>query len=219
MSTSDRIALALTVLTFVLVIVTAAYAYFTLRILKANEAVVDEMREQRRAADRAYVLVTISLRIGTNLIYLAVENTGRSPARALDLRLDSDFHQALPDHIAENIRTFAAFTKTIESLPPAARMLFLLGTGPLLHSAPTERTPKVFSVVATYASAGAQYEERTTIDLHPLLDHAAVPQDAIVEELKKLRTETVQELRRIAGSITASSAEKGTEPASQTGLG
>src|SRR5207302_125694 len=53
MTTTEQLALALVLLTVVLVIVTAAYAYATFRILKASEAVVREMREQRIASSDA----------------------------------------------------------------------------------------------------------------------------------------------------------------------
>jgi len=54
-------------LTLALIVITAFYAWATLKILRANEAMVSTMRDQQNAAMRRYILVSTSVRTGTQL--------------------------------------------------------------------------------------------------------------------------------------------------------
>ncbi len=56
-------------LTLALVVITAFYAWATLKILRANEAMVAAMRDQQNAAMRPYITVSIHIRTGTQLLY------------------------------------------------------------------------------------------------------------------------------------------------------
>ena len=60
-------------LTLALVVITAFYAWATLKILRANEAIVSTMRDQQNAAMRPYISVTTNLRTGTQLFYLSIK--------------------------------------------------------------------------------------------------------------------------------------------------
>jgi hypothetical protein len=175
-------------LTLALVLVTGFYAFVTYRILRANEALVAAMREQQLAMNRPYVQIGVSLRIGTNLLYLSIRNTGRTPAGNVRLQLDRAFHclaNPAPDH---NIATYSAFSKAIDSLPSGSELLFLLGTGPSVFSADAndQLTPKVFSLTAEYKYLGQQFNETTTVDLHPFRN-SHIPQDPVVDELERVR--------------------------------
>ena len=75
-------------LTLALVVITAFYAWATLKILRANEAMVSTMRDQQNAAMRPYILVSTSVRTGTQLLYLSIKNVGKTAALGLKLSLD-----------------------------------------------------------------------------------------------------------------------------------
>jgi hypothetical protein len=181
-------------LTLALVLITGFYAWATFRILRANEAVVLAMESQTEAQLRPYVVVSVAPRIGTTLLLLEVQNTGRSPAVDLRLRMDKEFFPHAERRDSENIAKLSAFTEPIESLAPGARLQFILGVGGTIFAAGVDDAlcPKVFSVKAQYRYAGHAYDEDNTIDLRPML-HSAAIHDPIAEEVKRLR-ESVEKL-------------------------
>jgi hypothetical protein len=175
-------------LTLALVLITGFYAWATFRILRANEAVVSAMESQTEAQLRPYVVVSVAPRIGTTLLLLEVQNTGRSPAVDLHLKMDKDFFPHAERRDTENIAKLSAFTEPIESLAPGTRLQFILGVGGTIFAAGVDDAlcPKVFSVKAQYRYAGHAYDEDNTIDLRPML-HSAAMHDPIAEEVKRLR--------------------------------
>lgn len=175
-------------LTLVLVIITGFYAWATFKILRANESVVAAMREQTEAQLRPYVTASISVRTGTTLVCLEIQNTGRSPAVGLRLRMDRDFYPHAERREQENIAKLPAFTQPIESLAPNARLIFILGAGGTIFGTKADDSlcPKVFHVHATYTHAGRSYSEDTTLDIRPML-HSSVIHDPVAEEVKHLR--------------------------------
>lgn len=182
--------------TLALVLITAFYAWATFRILKANESVVEAMRQQTEAQTRPYVVVAPSVRTGTTLLCLEILNTGKSPALNLQLKLDRDFypHAELREH--ENIAKLPAFTQRIESLPPSARLVFILGVGGKIFASGVDEKlcPKVFRVKATYSFAGRGYDEETTVDVRPML-HSSFVHDPVAAELERLR-QSIEKLAR-----------------------
>jgi hypothetical protein len=189
MSTTDWLTLAL-------VLITAFYAWATFRILRANERVVGAMREQTEAQLRPYVVVWAGTRIGTTLLILEIQNTGKSPAVGVRLRIDKAFHfngeRNTPD-----LSTLPAFTQPIEALAPGARLQFVLGVGHTLFSESIDETvsPKVFSVHAEYSFAEKRYSEHHTIDMRPLL-HTTAIHDPVADEIKSLRESLEKALRK-----------------------
>ena len=175
-------------LTLALVIITAVYAWATFRILRANEAVVSAMEKQTEAQLRPYVVVTVAPRIGTTLLLLEVQNSGKSPAEDVRLTMDKDFFPHAERRESENIAKLPAFSQPIKSLAPGLRMQFILGVGGTTFSAGVDEAlcPKVFSVRAEYRYAGHAYDENNTIDLQPML-HSAAIHDPVAEEIKRLR--------------------------------
>ena len=180
-------------LTLALVVITAFYAWATLKILRANEAMVATMREQQNAAMRPYILVSTSLRLGTQLLYLSIKNVGKTAALDLKLSLDKSFYQLGEQRDERNIANSAAFSRSIDSLPPDGQLLFLLGNGPTLYSGSNteEISPLVFQVTASYRSGNEPISETSIVDLRPYIN-TDVPHDPIVEELGKLRQEFVK---------------------------
>ena len=180
MSTTDWLTLSL-------VLITAFYAWATFRILRANEGVVNAMREQTEAQLRPYVVASAGTRTGTTLLILEIQNTGKSAATALELRINKTFHFN-GDINAENLAALPAFTQTIEALAPEARLQFMLGVGHTLFSNSIDEAiaPKVFAVSANYGFASKHYSEQHTIDLRPLL-HTTAIHDPVADEIKALR--------------------------------
>jgi len=180
-------------LTLALVVVTAFYAWATLKILRANESMVSAMRNQQNAAMRPYILVSASVRTGTQLFYLSIKNVGKTAALDLKLSLDKSFYQLGQKREERNIANSAAFSRVIDSLPPDGQLLFMLGDGPTLfgESNTEELSPLLFQVTAKYMSGSESISETSIVDLRPYIS-TVVPTDPIVEELGKLREEFVK---------------------------
>lgn len=183
-------------LTLALVVITGFYAWVTLRIQKANENVVAAMREQTEAQLRPYVVVAATVRTGTTLVCLEVQNTGKSPALALRLRMDRDFYPHAEELEHENVARLPAFTQVIESLAPGERLIFVLGAGGTIFSPGVDESlcPKLFHVQADYGHAGKSYSEVNIIDTRPML-HSIAAQDPVAQELEKLR-KSIEDLAR-----------------------
>lgn len=184
-------------LTLALVIITGVYAWATFKILRANEGVLAAMEKQTEAQLRPYVVATVALRIGTTLLLLEIQNSGRSPALDVRLTLDRDFYPHAERREGENIAQLPAFSQPIESLAPGLRMQFILGVGGTIFAAGVDEAlcPKVFTVRAQYSYGGRTYLENNTIDLRPML-HSAAIHDAVGEEIKRLRESLEKMLKR-----------------------
>ncbi|MDA8454847.1 hypothetical protein M4R22_08735 [Acidovorax sp. GBBC 3334] len=176
-------------LTAILVFVTSIYSYLTFRMAKASEASVQAVREQSEAMLRPYVSVSSYVRPQTTVLYLRIENTGRTGAENLRMSIDKDFFQfgdaKQPDR---NLRTKPAFVDTIQSLPPGGSIVFALAQGFIIFAPGADATvvPQQFSVTATYSFAGKQVTETHCIDLRVYIGSEG-ERDPIVEELEKLR--------------------------------
>lgn len=201
MSIADRINLAIAITAGISVLVTLIYTVVTFRILKANQAVVAAMRDERLAQNRPYIRITVFIRTGTQLIYLSVKNTGRAPAWKLRLTIERDFYTLGARRSDGNLASFAAFAQVIECFPPDAEMQFLLGTGPSIFGADVDRSrvPLEFDIVANYGFEGSSVAERTTVDLKPYMS-VAIPHHPVVEELERMRN-VLSEIRTSIGKL------------------
>jgi len=182
-------------LTAALVLITAFYAWATFKILRANEKVVDVMREQAVAMTRPYVVVAPSLELDNPIFYLRVSNQGKTAATNLRLTLDKSFYkfgETAKDH---DLSTFTAFTRPIASFPPGAELVFSLAQGFKVFEGGVENPnmPHSFSVAAEYEFNGKQVSEENLIDLRPYLG-ANIPQDPHLTKLKGIN----ESLKKIA---------------------
>jgi len=176
-------------LTAALAVITGIYAYLTHKIAKASEASVDAIREQSEAMLRPYVTVAPFVRSHTPVIYLRVENTGRTGAENVRLTIDRDFFQfGETDRPEKNLRTMSAFTAPIDSLAPGNEFLFALGQGWVIfgENARPEITPSQFNVTAAYEFRGKKVHEVNRIDLRPYIGSEG-ERDPVVEELERIR--------------------------------
>ena len=171
-------------LTAILVIITAIYAYLTHRIAKASEESVEAMA-------RPYVTVAPYIRPHTPILYLRIENSGRTGAQNVRLTLDRDFFQfGENDRAEKNLRTRSAFTAPIDTLAPGHQLNFALGQGWVIfgENARPEITPPQFNVTAEYEYRGRNIVEVNRIDLRPYLGSEG-ERDPMVEELEQIRKE------------------------------
>lgn len=182
-------------LTLTLVLITAFYAWATFRILRANEGVVKVMQEQIDAQVRPYVVIWAGTRIGTTLLILEIQNTGKTSAVDVHLKMDRAFY-VNGEKTSQNLAELPAFTQPIKALAPGARLQFILGVGHSLFADGVDEStsPKLFSVQADYCGAARQYSEQQTIDLRPLLYTTAI-HDPIADEIKSLRESLEKVLR------------------------
>ena len=189
-------------LTLALVVITAFYAWATLKILHANESMVSTMRDQQNAAMRPYILVSATARTGTQLFCLSIKNVGKTAALSLKLSLDRIFYQLGEKRDDRNIANSAAFSRVIDSLPPDGQLLFILGNGPsLLGGSNTEELcPLMFKVTAKYMSGSESISETSIVDLRAYIN-TIVQTDPIVEELGKLREEFVKLSKSLANKL------------------
>ncbi len=177
------------ILTFILVVITAIYAYLTFRMAKASEASVEAIKDQSQAILRPYIIIAPFIRPHTTLIYLRIKNTGQTNAKNLQLTLDHDFFQfgeKIDPH--RNLRTMSAFSLPIASFPPGAELIFALAQGSdiLGKESNSETTPVQFSITANYEFFGKLVNEINEIDLRPYIG-STIEVNPIVEELERIR--------------------------------
>lgn len=176
-------------LTAILVIVTAIYSYLTYKMAKASEASVEAIREQSESMLRPYVSVSPYIRPQTTILYLRIENTGRTAAGNLQLSMDKDFFQfgegQQPDR---NLRTKAAFVDAIQSLPPGGKLVFALAQGFNIFAADADASivPQQFAITAEYEFSRKKVKETHRIDLRPYFG-TECERDPVVDELEKIR--------------------------------
>lgn len=174
-------------LTALLVVITGFYAWVTYRILKANERVVEAMREQSEATYRPYVTVTPYLEPDNPIFYLRIANLGKTAANDLRLAIDRSFFKFGERSERNDLASFAVFNQPIDSLPPDSEIVFGLAQGFVVFAegADPSTCPTTFTVTAAYKFGAKQVEERHVIDLKPYL-HADVPQDPVIRKLKAI---------------------------------
>lgn len=176
-------------LTAILVLVTAIYSYLTYKMAKASEASVVAMREQSEAMMRPYITISPFIRPHTTLLYLRIENTGKNAAENMRLVLDKDFFQfGESKHPDRNLRTNAAFTQNILSLPPGGKLVFALGQGFLIFAPDADPNvlPQLFTITTSYSFGSKKIIEICPIDLRPYIGSEG-ERDPLVDELAKLR--------------------------------
>ena len=176
------------ILTALLVVITGIYAWFTFKILKANERIVGKMNEQQEAMYRPYIAISPVVYPENPIAFLKIQNTGLTAANNLRLTLDKDFFQFGDEKEERNLKSHSAFKDQISSLVPAAEIYFYLAQSFVIFGKKgrEDLTPPVFSVTAEYEYLGKKVSERTVVDLCPYLG-AANPHDPLVRQLKDIK--------------------------------
>ena len=186
------------ILTALLVAITGFYAWATFRILRANEAVVQVMKDQLEAQSRPYIHPSLFVVPGTNIFGLRIKNTGKTAANSLRLSIDKDFFLFAEKKEGQNLRNMNAFSKPITSFPPDAEIEFWLAQGPNIFAENADQSvvPRVFTVQTDYTFSGRTVSENTTLDFTPYLN-ANIPRDSVVSELEKIR----KSLEKLAANV------------------
>lgn len=178
------------ILTAILVVITGIYAYLTYKMAKSSEASVQAAREQFEAMYRPYIEVRPYARLNTTLLYLLIENTGRTAAQNVRLSIDRDFYQFGRRDPAHSLRAKPAFSEQIDSLGSGHKLNFALAQGFVIfgegEGGGPDTTPVQFQITAVYEFAGKKFEETHRIDLRPFVG-AEGERSALVEELQKIR--------------------------------
>jgi hypothetical protein len=176
------------ILTMLLVIITGIYAWFTFKILKANEKIVERMHEQQEAMYRPYITISPVVYPDHPVAFLRIQNSGLSAANNLRLTLDKDFFQFGDKKEERNLKSHSAFKDKICSLAPGAEIYFYLAQSTAIfgEKGGEDLTPSVFSVTAEYEYLGKKVSENTVVDLCPYLG-AANPHDPLVKQLKDIK--------------------------------
>jgi hypothetical protein len=187
------------ILTAALVLITAFYAWATFKILRANERVVEVMRDQAIATSRPYVVVAPLLEFDNPIFYLRISNLGRTAATNLRLTIDKSFFKFGEESKDRDLASFTAFNRPIDSFPPGGEITFALAQGFKIFEGNAEnpKLPHTFSVTAEYGFADKQVREVNQIDLRPYLN-ADIPQDAYVRKLKDIN-ESLKTIAKHAG--------------------
>ncbi len=176
------------ILTALLVVITGIYAWFTFRILKANERIVDRMHEQQEAMYRPYISISPVVYPENPIAFLKITNSGLTAANNLRLTLDKDFFQFGDKKEERNLKSHSAFRDKISSLVPGAELYFYLAQSFVIFGKKSgeDLTPPVFSITAEYEYSEKKVSEKTVIDLCPYLG-AANPHDPLVRQLKDIK--------------------------------
>ena len=156
---------------------------------KSSEASVEAMRAQSEAMLRPYVTVSPYIRPHTGLLYLRIENTGKTAAEDLKLSIDKDFFQfGESKEFNRNLKTKPAFIDPIQSLPPGAKIVFSLAQGFIIFADDADQTkiPQQFTITANYRTGDNHYSENNRIDLKPFMGSEG-EREPIAEELEKIR--------------------------------
>jgi hypothetical protein len=176
------------VLTGLLVLITGFYAWATLKILRANERVVEAMYEQQVAATRPYIVVAPSLEVDNPIFYLRIANEGKSAALNLKLSIDKSFFQFGERAKHKDISTLPLFNNVITSMAPGAEVVLSLAQSfKVFAGGETEQPemPRHFTVSAEYEFADRKVHEAHVVDLGPYYG-ANVAQDAYVRKLSSI---------------------------------
>jgi hypothetical protein len=176
-------------LTAILVLITAFYAYFTFRMMKATEKAViatnastNAINRQIEASLRPYIDFELK-RYPNNLIYMHIRNSGRIAATNLSLKLDRDFFP-LGHHGKKNLKEAFIFSNEVASLSPGTEitvgMLEIGEIGKLEDVSPTR-----FKIVAKYTWAGhnTPVVEDNEIDLSVFSGSGLIPKPDLLYEI------------------------------------
>ena len=178
-------------LTSLLVIITGVYAYFTYRILRANERVVGTIQEQINSSVRPYVY--FDLVTDGPLIIAKIKNTGLTAAHDVSVNIDPKLLVTLHG------RTFdARITSTLITLmPPGKEIEEFIES----YSAFEKENPSLkYKGNLSYRDVnGRDYMESFEIDLSIRKDLTYIGRPNIPNEIKKMN----DHLSKISSNLEA----------------
>lgn len=164
------------VLTAVLVLITAYYAWQTRRSVQA-------MERQNERLIRPYI--TVRPIRDAHMYYLQIANTGKTAAENLRLEIDKDFHCNGDEE--NNLAEQHLFKEGTQSFAPGAEVNHLLGLRGKIHGEKENfQMPTRFEVTAHYSYDGKDMTETTIVDFEQF-PKIATPRIGIGREIRKIR--------------------------------
>lgn len=165
-------------LTAILVVITAAYAYFTYQLLSASRSTVRTMQKQIQETIRPFVSFDLVPRGA--LIEIHVKNSGATPA----LKVTATVTPTVFSTIRSDKRTSRLSGNTIAFLAPGRELREFLGSWAEVKEMSEAMS---FGVRLSYFdSSGNEYSDSYDIDLGGLDAMPYVGRPDIAEELKKI---------------------------------
>jgi hypothetical protein len=161
--------------TIILAAITGIYAFLTFLIARSNKQMVNQIKLQNNAMLRPVVGFRIENRQGT-IISLVLENSGKSTATNIRLKIDRDFFQYAQKEQRRNLKNFNAFKREIASMAAGEKIHFDLAQGFKFDEScdGTLLTPMEFEIEITYKFGDQQYQETQFIDIKPYMSSLAV---------------------------------------------
>jgi len=189
--------LLLAFVTFVLVIITGLYAYWTRRIAQSNEKLIKAMQEEHEAQRRPYIQIRTYDRLEA-IVCLLIKNVGKTAARNVKFEIDQDiFQYGKPER---NIKEFPLFKDGAEAIPPETEYHIDLAQYQLFFTEEQDerkitKLPLLFKITCTYSFFDKNVKEETVIDIKSTRKTAVATNEIayrlkeMKEELAKIRTE------------------------------
>lgn len=174
-------------LTFILIVVTAFYAFFTFRILQANQKATRVMEAQLEASTRPYIAIKTFTVHESQMILLSISNTGKSAAEELKFQIDKDFYRYGRSEEGFNLRELNLFKNIIGHFQPETKLVYNLVDAVEFFGEQNNiaKTPLQFTITAEYKYLGKNFTEKTVVDLNQHRD-VAMNYDPFIGNLKKI---------------------------------
>ncbi len=167
------------------IVIIGVFAWSGLRILRANERTLTEIRHFLEDQRRPRVTVAVDVE-DLPLFHLRIANDGRMPARELRLTISRGFDSFGDPE--QNLARSASFNQEIASFAPGAELFFPLAEASTIFGTVADgiSTPSRFWVTASYRHGDEVVEEATEIDLDAYKE--AVPRpNRLAAEIRKIR--------------------------------
>jgi hypothetical protein len=169
------------ILTILLIVFTAIYAFLTFLILRKNAEMVAQMKAQHESFIAPVVNTALGVKHGS-MMCLSVTNTGQAPARNLRLTLDRDFHQFGKTGLDNNIKQFPIFQERIAALARGEELFIMLVQGHEMN----DLTPSEFAIDLHYEFGGKSISERRELSLRPYM-RTSQNKPELLHEIEKIR--------------------------------
>lgn len=179
--------------TFVLLIVTAVYAYLTHRIARATE---DNLWQVNRAIVSARLNVSQRALLG-----VVFENLGKSPASDLTIQIDRPVFQMLSGE--RDIAEVPMINNGLKTFPPNFPVEIYLGTTFqwLNENTPREKHPANFDLMISYQTGGRNVTETMTIDIVNQLQFMGAQADSADEFFRNFPEKYTKSMDKLVKKI------------------
>ncbi len=190
--------LLLALVTFVLVIITGLYAYWTRRIAQSNEKLIKAMQEEHEAQRRPYIQIRTYDRLEA-IVCLLIKNVGKTAARNVKFEIDQDiFQYGKPER---NIKEFPLFKDGAEAIPPETEYHIDLAQYQLFFADEQDKEempklPSIFKITCIYSFFDKSVKEETVIDIKSTRK-TVLATNIVAYRLKEIKEEVAKIIKEI----------------------